>query len=100
LSPELIQRHVFVSGLVQGVGFRRATQDEVEKYTDAAIRGFVRNLVDGRVEAVFCGERDSVLKIVAWCRKGPEGAKVSRLEVIEERPDPGLPPFEFRKTEY
>jgi acylphosphatase len=84
-SPALIQRHLFIEGLVQGVGFRAATRLEARRYP--GLRGFVRNLPDGRVEAVFHGDHDPVLQMVAWCRKGPPAARVSRISVIEEQPD-------------
>ncbi len=48
------------------------------------IQGYVRNLPDGRVEAVFQGEEPAVLALVSWCRSGPPGAQVDALEVIEE----------------
>jgi acylphosphatase len=70
---------------VQGVGFRESTVREANKYP--GLRGFVKNLPDGRVEALFCGDENAVLKIVAWCRKGPATAQVTHLEVIEESRD-------------
>lgn len=88
----VIQRHVWVSGRVQGVGFRASTVHEVRKLgTD--LRGLVRNLEDGRVEAVFCGPAHAVLAMVAWCRQGPPHSEVSRLEVREEPVDNSLPAF-------
>jgi acylphosphatase len=86
-----IQRRVFVTGRVQGVGFRASTVAEAAQY--AGLRGFVRNLADGRVEAVFAGEDDAVLNMVAWCEKGPGAARVTKLEVREEAVDPGLGGF-------
>jgi acylphosphatase len=80
-----IQRHVYVTGRVQGVGFRASTLRQAARYS--SLRGFVRNLDDGRVEAVFAGEEREVLEMVAWCRKGPPASKVSALEVIEENVD-------------
>lgn len=86
-----LQRRVFASGVVQGVGFRQSTEEEAQRYP--SLRGFVRNLPDGRVEALFIGPEDPVLALVAWCKTGPSSARVSRLEVIEEPVDPGQPPF-------
>lgn len=88
----MIQRHVFVVGRVQGVGFRASTVKAAKKYP--ALRGFVRNLPDGRVEAVFAGADEEVLNLVSWCKKGPLLAKVTELEVIEESVDPSLGVFE------
>ena len=73
--------HVFVSGKVQGVFFRSGTKEMAEYL---GLSGWVRNLADGRVEAVFEGNKDDVAKMVMWCRKGPESAKVTGIEVIEE----------------
>jgi acylphosphatase len=70
--------HVYVSGRVQGVGFRYATYDQAVRLK---LAGWVRNLADGRVEAVFEGDEDAVRKMVAWCRTGPPGAFVQRIEV-------------------
>jgi len=70
-----------VSGRVQGVFFRSEAQ------YDASVRGvtgWVRNLSDGRVEAVFEGEKDKVDELIEFCRKGPPGAKVLRVDVFWE----------------
>jgi acylphosphatase len=90
-----IQRRVFVSGRVQGVGFRASTLEAATEFPE--LRGFVRNLPDGRVEAVFAGGAEPVLRMVAWCRRGPPGARVVSLEVREEAFEPGLGPFEFQR---
>lgn len=89
-----IQRHVFVSGGVQGVGFRMATVHESKKYP--SLRGFVRNLPDGRVEAVFAGDESEVLAMSAWCKHGPPTADVTQIEVREEAPQDTLPAFHVR----
>ncbi|MCZ7400513.1 MAG: acylphosphatase [Candidatus Methanoperedens sp.] len=73
--------HVFVSGKVQGVFFRTSTKDEAD---ELGLSGWVRNLQDGRVEVVFEGEEGKVEKMVEWCRKGPEYARVTGVEVIPE----------------
>ena len=75
--------HVFVSGKVQGVFFRSSTKFLAEKL---GLSGWVRNLIDGRVEAVFEGDKEAVEKMVEWCRKGPESARVTGLEVVAEDP--------------
>jgi len=74
--------HVYVSGIVQGVFFRYYTQEKAE---EQSVNGWVRNLPDGRVEAVFEGEDRAVDLMVAFCRKGPPGAHVTKVEVHEER---------------
>ncbi len=73
--------HVFVSGKVQGVFFRSGTKDKAE---ELGLAGWVRNLSDGRVEAVFEGEEGKVEKMLEWCWKGPEYARVATVEVIPE----------------
>ncbi|MCZ7401100.1 MAG: acylphosphatase [Candidatus Methanoperedens sp.] len=73
--------HVLVSGKVQGVFFRSSIKDKAE---ELGISGWVRNLPDGRVEAIFEGEKDDVDKMVEWCRKGPEYARVTGIEVFLE----------------
>jgi acylphosphatase len=93
----MIQRRVFARGRVQGVSFRVSTA-EAARRVDPALRGWVRNLADGRVEAVFQGTDDSVLEMVAWCRRGPAGAEVLELEVREEDPDPALAAFQIKKN--
>jgi len=83
------RRHVFVYGFVQGVGFRFG----VERAANArSVSGWVRNRADGAVEAVFEGEPDDVAALVDFCRHGPRGAEVERVEVEEELPE-GLASF-------
>jgi acylphosphatase len=72
---------VYVSGRVQGVFFRDETQDAAVRQ---GVTGWVRNLPDGRVEAVFEGEKDQVEKLVEFCRLGPRGARVTHVEVSVE----------------
>ena len=87
----MIQRRVYVSGRVQGVGFRFSTVEAARQRGD--LKGWVRNLPDGRVEAVFGGLDEDVLAMVAWCKRGPPSAEVEALEVKEEAFDPTLRPF-------
>jgi len=75
--------HVFVSGDVQGVLFRQAIAD---KATEQGVAGWVRNLPDGRVEAVLEGPRDEVYRVVGLCRAGPKGARVAGVQVDREPP--------------
>lgn len=70
--------HIFVSGRVQGVFFRSSTKDMAQ---ELGLTGWVRNLGDGRVEAVFEGEQGGVEKMIQWCRRGPEYARVDNIEV-------------------
>ncbi len=73
--------HIFASGKVQGVFFRSSTK---EKAQEIGVTGWVRNLADGRVEAVFEGEQEKVEEMVNWYKKGPQYAVVDRVEVIPE----------------
>lgn len=84
-----VRAHVFVSGRVQGVFFR---QQAVRQATGSGLAGWVRNLYDGRVEAVFEGEPGAVERLVQWCHRGPSGAYVSDVEVAWEEPE-GQPGF-------
>lgn len=76
-----VRAHVFVSGKVQGVYFRYTTQEEARTL---GLTGWVRNLPDGRVEAVFEGEKERVEKAIEFCRKGPRGARVTDVELSWE----------------
>lgn len=73
--------HVFVSGWVQGVFFRAETRELARRL---GVTGWVRNLWDRRVEAVFEGEDWAVERMVSWCHRGPSGARVEDLEVNYE----------------
>ena len=85
---------MFVSGDVQGVFFRYETRERARAY---GLDGWVRNLPDGRVEAVFEGPVQAVQAMVGWCRQGPSGARVTEVEVTDEEPE-GLDAFEVRRT--
>lgn len=74
--------HVYVHGRVQGVFFRATTRD---KARSLGVKGWVKNCLDGGVEAVFEGEKDTVEKIVNWCKKGPEGAFVNHIDAHWEK---------------
>jgi len=73
-----IRTHIFVSGRVQGVFFRSHT---AEKARELELTGWVRNLEDGRVEAVFEGEKEKIEKIIEWAKKGPTFARVDDVEI-------------------
>jgi acylphosphatase len=83
---------ILVSGRVQGVFFRQRT---IRLARSADCAGWVRNLDDGRLEAVFEGTHEAVERMVAWCRSGPEQAVVESIEVLEEDPEE-LEGFEVR----
>ncbi|WP_336328230.1 acylphosphatase [Halovenus sp. HT40] len=75
--------HVYVSGKVQGVYFRATTRDRAR---EVGVDGWVRNLGDGRVEAVFEGSEDAVAQLVEFCHEGSDAARVDDVEVTYEDP--------------
>jgi acylphosphatase len=77
-----IRAHVFISGWVQGIFFRQNTKQKAESH---GVTGWVRNLPDGRVEALFEGEEEDVKALVDFCRKGPRGAVITNVDVTFER---------------
>ena len=80
----MIRRRVIVRGAVQGVFFRDSTRHLAERH---GVGGWVRNNADGTVEGVFEGESEAVERLVDFCRRGPRGAVVDRVEVYEEEPE-------------
>jgi len=73
--------HVIISGRVQGVFFRAYTR---ETAVALKLTGWVRNLHDNRVEAVFEGEDENIQTMLEWCKKGPPHAIVNRIDADEE----------------
>jgi acylphosphatase len=72
---------VYITGKVQGVYFRQNMRNIARKHN---VNGWVKNLKDGRVEAVFEGEEDNVHQVIEWCHIGPTGARVDDVDVIYE----------------
>ena len=85
--------HVSVSGRVQGVFYRATTRDEAR---DRGVDGWVKNLDDGRVEAVFEGPAGAVEEMVEWCHEGSARARVDDVEAEYGDPE-GLDGFEIRR---
>ena len=92
MSGETVRRRVVVHGRVQGVFFRDSTEREASR---RGLAGFVRNLPDGSVEAVFEGDEGSVAEMVRFCREGPSHADVDRVDESKEEPE-GLEGFSVR----
>lgn len=90
--PGAVTVHVLVSGRVQGVSYRAFTRATA---AERSVAGWVRNLADGRVEAMLCGQRDAVEATIARLANGPPAARVDDLE-CEERPWQPLAGFEIR----
>ncbi len=82
-EKQQVRAHVFVEGRVQGVFFRATTYDMASAL---GLAGWVRNCRDGRVEAVFEGNRSDVEEMIKWCHKGPPGAIVSKVDIDWEEP--------------
>lgn len=89
---ERVRAHVFVSGTVQGVYYRATTR---ETATGLGIDGWVRNLDDGRVEAVFEGPEDAVAEMIEWCHEGSPAAQVTGVDVTYDEPE-GIDGFRVR----
>jgi acylphosphatase len=85
--------HVIISGTVQGVFFRSGTR---EKAHDSGVKGFVKNTHDGKVEAVFEGDKFAVLELVDFCKHGPPGAHVKDIGVKWEEFKNEFDSFEIR----
>lgn len=75
------QVHIFISGLVQGVGYRIWTKTEADKLN---LKGWVRNLPDGKVEAVFQGTTSAVMEMVKLCHQGSSFAQIDNIELTTE----------------
>ena len=82
-GSDTVRVRVFVEGWVQGVSFRYNTYQEAARL---GISGWVRNLPDGRVSAVYEGSRDTVEEMLAWTRRGPRWADVQRFAIHDEEP--------------
>lgn len=81
---ETTRAHLVIEGRVQGVWFRESTRRQAELL---GLSGWVRNLPDGRVEAVFEGSRSEVESMLTWTEHGPDMAMVTNVEVRFEAPE-------------
>lgn len=89
------QAHVYISGFVQGVGFRAYVRSKARKL---GVNGWVRNLSDDRVEAVFQGEKDVISKLLKFCNRGPFFAEVTDIVVDWEEAKEIFTEFSKRET--
>jgi len=80
----MLRAHLFIEGRVQGVFFRR---EVAEHARELGVVGWVRNLPDGRVEALFEGADEKVEALIEWCHRGPSGAVVRKVFVRRESAD-------------
>lgn len=91
----MIARRCFVSGRVQGVFYRASTRQRAGLL---GVTGYARNLPDGRVEVLACGEPAAVAALCAWLREGPPAASVTEVLVEDvDRATLGTWPAEFDK---
>ena len=91
-DSDRVRAHVFVTGRVQGVYYRASTRDAAR---ERGVDGWVKNLDDGRVEAVFESDEKSVEAMCTWCETGSRAAEVEAVDVTMEPPE-GLDGFEVR----
>lgn len=89
----IVAKQFFVSGRVQGVGFRYFTEDRARV---EGLSGYVRNLPDGRVEIVAEGDREAVERFERAVRRGPPGARVDGCETIDAEPTRRASGFSIR----
>lgn len=90
-----IRRRALVSGRVQGVCFRAYTRDAALRI---GLTGWVRNLPDGRVEALFEGAPEKVKELIDWLHRGSPGSRVERVEIFEEPHRGDLTDFDVKYT--
>lgn len=90
-NSKILRIHVWISGQVQGVGYRLSTLSEARQ---RHLHGWVKNLPDGRVEAVFEGTPTNIEEIIKWCRQGPPTAIPETVEIEFEEVE-GLQGFEI-----
>jgi acylphosphatase len=90
-SRDRERAHVYVSGQVQGVFFRDSAREKAEHL---GLTGWVKNLPDGRVEALFEGPSEKVREVIQWCKQGPPHATVEDVETEFEASQGDLTGFE------
>ncbi len=92
MAKDKVQKHVFLSGRVQGVGFRAFTRKQA---SSLGINGWVKNLADGRVEIKIEGAPSSVKQMIKRVKEGPSFARVEDIEINDEEVE-GFNNFEIR----
>ncbi len=88
------QIKVVIKGLVQGVFYRVHTKNTADKL---GIKGYVKNLANGSVEAVFEGDPDAIARMIDWCHKGP---KISRIDHVQTQEIKTLSNFKIFEIRY
>lgn len=88
-----VRKHIYLSGRVQGVGFRANSRQRAQTL---GVKGWVKNLFDGRVEAVVEGEKESVNQMINYLKKGPSFANVTDYEIKDETPEGKFDTFSIK----
>ena len=73
---------LYINGVVQGIFFRKFVKENAERYN---VKGFVRNLEDGRIEIFLEGNVDEVNKMIELCKKGPRHSKIKKIDIKPEK---------------
>ncbi len=91
----MITQRLRIRGRVQGVGYRYALREQAQR---AGVAGWVRNRMDGSVEAVLQGPAERVAELIAWARRGPAASRVDEVEMGPAAGEPVHDTFELRPT--
>lgn len=78
MTAEKVQKQIYISGRVQGVGFRAFIRRQAAEFK---IKGWAKNLTDGRVEAVIEGKKENIKQMIKQLKRGPSFAKVENVEI-------------------
>ncbi|TDO73020.1 acylphosphatase [Halanaerobium saccharolyticum] len=84
MAAEKIQKHIYISGRVQGVGFRAFIREQAAVLD---IKGWAKNLADGRVEVVIQGQKNNIKQMISKLKEGPSFARVDDFEINDEQVD-------------
>lgn len=91
----MIRTHITIEGRVQGVGYRANTR---RMATQLGLKGWVRNLRDGRVEIIAEGEEEMIDRLIQWCYRGPTSAYVSKVIIEKTEPTGEFNRFQIKST--
>lgn len=86
------RKKIVISGHVQGVFFRAYIKELAEKLN---LKGTVRNLPDGKVEIIIEGEHDNIKQLISFCKKGPKGPHIERINIFDEEPKTNFKNFKI-----
>ncbi len=86
--------HLIILGKVQGVWYRASAKQKADQL---GIKGWVRNLPSGDVEALIQGEEQNLNEMILWCKKGPEYAVVTNVNITEKKTDSEFKDFNIRR---